>query len=279
MSRVKMIVRPNGARNISSVKNPPMLTKSTRRVAYYALHYGKEYLAWSIRSIQDSVEAIYIFYSATPSYGYSQGAPCPDTREELVAEANRFATKPIIWVDGAWANEGQHRDAALQRLQADGYGLVLVVDADEMWSPGAATRALDVATGADSTRRWMMRFTNFWKSFRWVIRDHFTPIRVVDLRHGLSPHDAMLDGIPGVLHFGYAQREELMRYKWTCHGHQAELRAGWMEKFFGWKEGDVDLHPCVNNLWAEAYPTAEEDLTRVEEVLRDHPYFGVDVIR
>lgn len=247
------------------------------QVAYYALHYGKEYLAWSIRSIQDAVDAVYIFYTPQPSYGHSQGARCLDTREELVAEAHRFATKPIHWIDGRWNGEGHHRDSALAYIADRGGHQVLVVDADEIWPPGYAKAALDYATQENSARCWLAQFTNFWRSFRWEVLDAFEPIRVVDLRHGQG--QARLPPDKHVLHFGYAQREELMHYKWTCHGHQTELRPGWLDKFRNWTPETTDLHPCVNNLWDRVHQVSDLVQNEIDAVLRDHPYYGVEIIR
>lgn len=250
------------------------------KAAYYALHYGQEYLAYSIRSIQDAVDVIYFFYTEKPSYGFKSRIACPDTREQLKAEVARFITKPHHWIEGSWSREWTHRDHALARAQQDGAEVVLVVDADEVWAPGAAEQALAHAYEQNRSRRWMANFTNFWKSFDWIVLDHFTPIRVVDLRHDNNTPDAILPAeIEPVLHFGYAQREELMGYKWTCHGHQKELRTGWREKFCRWTPEMIDLHPCVTNLWDRAHATPPETRALVQEILGDHPYAGVDVIK
>jgi hypothetical protein len=250
------------------------------QVAYYALHYGKEYLAWSIRSIQDAVDEIFIFYTPTPSYGHSAGIPCPDSREELVEQAYRFAAKPVHWIEGHWATEWQHRDFALHYIGSRlGLAQVLVVDADEVWAEGAAKRALYHVTDRNCAYAWMSYdFRNFWRSFDWMVHDRFAPIRIVDTRHHESTREALPEQF-SVLHFGYAQREELMRYKWTCHGHQDELRAGWIDRFVNWQPEDTDLHPVVNNLWAAATLTPESVRAEISTVLSDHPYFGVPVIR
>ena len=62
-------------------------------VASYVLHYGKEYLAWSIRSIQDCVDEIQILYSPRPSFSYQSSVPCPESEEELKAERYGGDTK------------------------------------------------------------------------------------------------------------------------------------------------------------------------------------------
>lgn len=248
------------------------------KVAYYAIHYGKEYLAWSIRSIQDAVDAIYIFYTDVPSYGFKSPYPCPDTREELKAQALRFATKPVYWIEGRWNSEHHHREEALRTIQQKhGPCQVLVVDADEIWPEGHAAMALEHVANSNSAYAWMANFWNFWRSFDYMVLDAFAPIRVVDQRHRAGSTGRLPDHIK-VLHFGYAQCENLMGYKWTCHGHQAELRPGWRERFVKWQPGDADLHPVVNNLWDKAHPTPPEVRLEIDKIMKDHPYYGIDVI-
>jgi hypothetical protein len=251
------------------------------RTALYALHYGKEYLAYSVRSIQDAVDQIVVYYTKRPSFGFAAPLPCPDTEAELFEEANRFLTKPLLWRTGTWSNEGEHRDAALEECRRLGAEQVLVVDADEVWDTRTASACLDYVRKADRAGRWTAQFRNFWRSWRYVVRDHFRPIRVVDLRHSLEVTldlPTEVQTVP-IFHFGYAQRLELMRYKWTCHGHQAELRDGWIDRFEDWKLGDVDLHPVVNDLWTEAYVVDREDREALERIMSDHPYAGWKLIK
>jgi hypothetical protein len=253
------------------------------RIACYALHYGKEYLAWSVRSIQDAVDEIHIFYSERPSYGFTEeSAVCPDTEEELRAEASRFATKPIQWHRVQASTEGEHRNHMHRLAKNRGAKLYLVVDSDEVWDPEGAKHTLDVVEAENRAGRWLARFQNFWRSFEWTVADGFRPIRVVDLRHPLTV-DAYLDEAmqpAPVLHFGYAQSLALMRYKFTCHGHKAEFRPGWFEqKFCVWTPDGPhdDLHPCVNNLWRTEH-TSPEVLAMLDRIMPDHPYRALRVI-
>lgn len=252
------------------------------RVALYTLHYGREYLAHSIRSVQDAVDQILIHYAPTPSFGHTQGLPCPDTEEALYAAAHRFATKPIVWRRGTWGNEWQHRDAAYADAQLAGATHAVVVDADEVWDPHALATAFTAIEQAPVRHgRWMATFANFWRSFHWMVHDHFTPIRFIDFAKGLHDQPVLLpaEAQPApVYHFGYAQRVELMRYKWTCHGHQLELRPGWFDRFLRWQPEDTDLHPVVNHLWDRAHRTPDIVETALARILPDHPYAGLAII-
>lgn len=255
------------------------------RVACWALHYGKEYLAWSVRSVQDAVDQLHVFYSAKPSYGFTSPLPCPDSREELLAAAQRFATKPVIWHDIIAGSEGEHRDLMLDHARRAGAQQMLVVDADELWDPAAARAALDAVAAANSAGRWLARFCNFWRSFHYVVHDGFRPVRIVDLRHPLHVDEYLTEAMQPapVYHFGYAQSEATMRYKWSCHGHQDELRPRYLdEKFLSWQPENAelltDLHPCVKGLWERAFPVDADDKEHLHALLGDHPYRGRNLI-
>lgn len=243
------------------------------RIAYYALHYGKEYLAWSIRSIQDAVDQIHIFYTPTPSYGHrTPGFTCPDTESELKEQAHRFAAVPIVWHQGQWTTEGAHRSAIYDVANQLNVNQALVVDADEVWLPGAAQAALDIASlrGAGCIG---VPFIHFWRSFHWVCRDHWMPIRVLNFNRSKYSTEFVHE-IPHVNHFGYAQSYALTAYKWSCHGHRDELRSNWLERYRDWRPGDVDVHPTTHNIWAPA----SFDAASLDSVLYDHPYRHLELI-
>lgn len=252
------------------------------RMACYALHYGAEYFAWSVRSVQDAVDEIHVFYTDVPSYGFSEGLPCPESEELLRAEAHRFLTKPLIWHKIQACNEGEHRNHMIRVARERGAESYLVVDADEIWDTQSAIATLEAVSKADCAGRWLASFANFWRSFKYEVHDHFMPIRVVDMRHPIDK-DAYLtpemQPLP-VYHFGYAQSLRLMEYKFSCHGHKAEFKPGWYQnKFVNWTPETRDMHPCVNNLWEKAFDTKPETLANVRRILFDHPYLDVELIK
>ncbi len=250
------------------------------QVAYVALHYGCEYLAWAVQSVQDAVDEIHVFYVPQPSYGHAQGGPCPDSREDLEREARRLCGKPLFWHDcGPFGNEGQHRNFAVTALQHRGAHQILILDADEVWPEGEAKRTLHAATHANRAGSWTVPFIHFIRSTTHAVKDHFRPVRILDLRHAHAIQEHVGDEYGPILHFGYAQRDELMRYKWTCHGHQAELRPDWMERFMNWTPETRDLHPVVIGLWDQAERVDDVMVAKVAKALHLHPYLDVDVIR
>lgn len=251
------------------------------RIAYYALHYGKEYLGWSIRSIQDAVDAVHILYTDKPSFGHTTNEPCPESKAELIMESARFykdkELPPVIWHHGNWDGEGAHRDAICQIARDHSAEMILVVDADEIWARGEAKKVLDDVWNRNEARDGLASMIHFWRSFSWVCRDECRPVRTIDLRH--EKGTMYLSQQKPVYHMGYAQREAIMRYKWKIHGHQNELRKGWLEeKFLGWKPGVTDVHPtCELDFWTPE-ATDPETMAELQRVLGDHPYWGTEII-
>ena len=251
------------------------------RIAYYALHYGKEYLAHSIRSIQGAVDEIHVLYTAKPSFGHGTDAANPDTLEELKREAARFAAKPVIWHPGTWHHEGQHRDAIIDVARNRGASVVVAVDADELWDPATLKASLDSVEHAPrpGVGRYRARFVHFFRSFGYICRDACAPERVIDVRAfpGEIGHLGEAQDCP-VYHFGYAQSEALMRYKWKIHGHQSDLRPGWIDRFVGWRPGDLDVHPTNDRGFWNPEPTDPATAEVLARLLGDHPYYGLEII-
>jgi hypothetical protein len=255
------------------------------RVGVMAVHYGKEYIAWAAGSLATACDEVHVFYTPTPSFGFNEGAQCPDTEEELMSETKRFVGSQLKWHRlERVSNEGQHRYIMLDTVErAVGKNtLVAVADADEVWHPSTLEFSLKFVEGASCAGRWLARFHNFWRSWEWTVRDSFRPVRIVDLRHPLhvdSYLDEQMQPHP-IYHFGYAQTLATMRYKFTCHGHKAEFKPGWFDKkFLPWTpNGDhEDLHPCVNNLWT-AEQTDGDTLAVLDQLLTDHPHQHLKVI-
>lgn len=249
-----------------------------RVVACIPLHYGREYLAYAVRGIASVVDEVHAFYSPTPTYGHGGGIVCPDTEDDLKREAERFH-RPVYWHVIQAGTEGEHRDHMLRVARERGADIVFPVDADEVWDPEAARASAEAVYRCNRAGRWLCSFLHLWRSFNWVVEDGFRPIRVVDLRHSLDVDESLSleDQRAPILHFSCAQSEVITRYKWTCHGHQSELRPGWLDRFFAWQPGDGDTHPTVNNLWTPR-PVTEIERALIEKNVGDHPYAKVERI-
>ncbi len=253
-------------------------------IAYFALHYGADFLAWSIRSIQNAVDEIHILYTPYPSFGQSTDLICPETEEQLKKEAYRFLAqgKPLFWHTGRWSNEGSHRNTILQIAKDRNARLILVVDADELWDPDTAAKALiDSETYHSEAHIIRARFIHFWRSLHWACEDPSLPARIInpwvkqEKEWYISPQEYP------VLHFGYAQNIEITKYKQDIHGHKNEWRQGWFEnKFKAWHPGSdiIDVHPtCHQDFW-HPRPTPPKVKELVDKLLYDHPWYGKDLI-
>lgn len=238
-------------------------------VAYYALHYGAEWLYWSMRSVKPFVDDIVVVYSPVPSHGHGTDATPPDDREVLRHLAGRF---DAVWVDilgSRW--EGDHRDEAVMVCEDLGADIVLVVDHDEIWEPGHLQECIEYVTENDA-RNYRVPFQHYWRSVGWVCHDLAQPVRL----HYLNGEgDDYIPTKGKVHHYGYAQSSKLVEYKWKIHGHLAELRPNWyQEKFLKWRPGMIDVHPTNVNFW-----TPEPfDRTTLEDLIGDHPYYQMDII-
>lgn len=244
-------------------------------VGFTALHYGADYLSHAIRSVAPAVDQWVVAYTSTGSHGHQAAVPCPETEAELRAIAEAACAEsgtPLLWYGGQWRYEGQQRDSVFQMVpDAD---LVIVVDADEVWEPMAVESV--IYQGARmKARSGRVPFRHFWRSFGWVCRDAAQPVRVI--RPSMHNDDAYLS-VPPVNHFGYARKPADIAYKIQTHGHKGEWRPEWYEQtFLPWRPGngrDSDLHPTNRDFWtAEPY-----DRQQLPDVLRGHPYWGMEVI-
>lgn len=250
--------------------------------------YGKEYLAWAVRALNEVVDQFLFLYTPTPSFGHSTNVPCPDTRDEMYREAHRWAQKPIRWVEGVYRNEGEHRDTAFPIAKELGAKQILVFDSDEVYDPEMAQQALKVSEAyPEGIVR--VRFIHFFRSFRWVCKDPCMPVRIFNIgadgrpkpgEHYLSPQ------LHPVFHAGYAIRFPLMRWKWLIHGHLNEMKPNWMvEKYFNFQPGvTTDVHPCngydpnTKRYFWQPEPTDPETLAVLGRQLHDHPLFSQDLI-
>jgi glycosyltransferase involved in cell wall biosynthesis len=239
-------------------------------LSYYPIHYGAEYLNASIRSIDPLVDKIIILYTPSPSYGHQTNIACPESEEELRAIAESSSSK-IEWMNiGGSTNEGRHRGIAF--AQSAGYDIMLPVDADEIWETASLERCIKETYDGSSWRRNVSGFVNFWKSFNWACYDGFQPARVFNLNRD----NLIEETIQGTIyHFGYAQSDKIMNYKFEIHGHKSEIKPGWLENtYYGWEPGKTDLHPTCG-VWTEA---VHFDKNTLPDVLKEHPNFNKEII-
>jgi len=242
-------------------------------IAYTALHYGAEYLEWSIRSVIDCVDEYHVLYSTIGSHGHRVNERPPDTKAELYNAARRAAQKKLRWHDGVWAFEGAQRDSIYTyQPKAD---CVLVLDADEVWGEGLARMALDVSAAGEA-KDWTVPIIHYWRSFRrCVLHDPAFPVRIIYPQRapllGTIPHDADQHVIN---HFGYAQRVETVEYKLKVHGHKNEMNGKWYNEVF-LTNRQYDCHPVGSDWWN---PQTVDPLQYMPAWMQEHPNFHKELI-
>lgn len=220
-----------------------------KTIAYVCLHYGKGYLGAAIQSMIDHVDEMWLLYSTKPSHGHSTDAKNPDTRDELYEIAKSAAGAKFRWHDGEYQHEGLHRDK-IKELVPDA-GMIYVLDSDEIWTD-------KVHAMVDSERGYpgayiTIPFIHFYRTLHHaVLHDPAAPPRVLfpqatrrDLHLG-----ANLD--TPIIHLGYAQPAETIRYKLKIHGHRNELRCSpdeYVDKIYLDRSRWNDVHPVGSEFW------------------------------
>ncbi len=248
--------------------------------ACYIVHYGAEWLKWSLRSIIEHVDNVHIFYTPFPSHGHATDLICPESKQDITNSIKGwFNYSDFHWHDcGKFAHEGEHRTFAVETCTQQGADIVLVVDADELWDYDVLHRALIAARNIDM-RVFRIGMRHYWRSLKWVCDDQAMPTRII--KPHIQPSDEYYfgDDIGKVHHMGYAQSEAIIKYKMDIHGHKNEWRKEWYEdKFLAWAKGYVDdVHPTNLHYWT---PTRVDPATNKElDILcNDHPYRNLEII-
>lgn len=244
-------------------------------VAYTALHYGKSYLASAIRSVIDTVDEWWILYSDVGSHGTRTDIPCPDTREELLAIAQAAAGSKLGWVDGRWGRETDQR-SMIHELAPDA-DVILVVDSDEIWPDGLASRIVadyeKQANWYGVIRHLQIPMIHYWRSFyRAIVHDPAAPVRVIfpKVEQGNGSLAARIN------HFGYAQPPDIIRYKLQTHGHIHEFRrdVDWFNDVF-MANRQTDCHPIGSEWWN---PETVNPWDYLPVWMQEHPFANLEVI-
>ena len=238
-------------------------------LGYIPLHYGAEYLEQAIKSIAPVCDKIIVLYTKTPSYGHTTDIECPEQEWQLKFIALN-ASEKVEWKSyNRFAYEGHHRSEIFKFTE--GYDMMVTVDADEVWDTQSLRQALEDASLLDNRHIQVNGFVHFWKSFNTICKDGFLPVRI----HNLKSSNEVQGCVNGTIyHFGYAQKDEIMIYKWMIHGHQNELRPGWMEKYINWTKGENDVHPVAIGIW-NPEPFDKENLP---DSLKEHENYNKEDI-
>lgn len=233
-------------------------------LSYMPCHYGGEYMDAAIKSAEPYCEKIIILYTDKPSYGYGTNVGCPESEDELKNIA--YSASPKVEWRKIYANgEGQHRGLIFRIAEQGKYDGVLTFDADEVF--GDLTQWMPILHASKARNIGFTNYYNFWRSFNYVCKDGFAPIRYINLHN----KDGQENFPVPVYHFSCAQRMEIMEYKLLVHGHRSEIRNNWLKDVYqAWTPdnnfGNLHLVSYIPPLWnAEPF-----DKTTLPEILRQH---------
>jgi hypothetical protein len=241
-------------------------------VAYYPIHYGSDYLGYSLKSIYDHVDQIHILYTDRPSHGHGTRLANPDNLDKIKQASMLFGDpkNKIIWHHGHWSNEGQHRDTIFGIAAKANANMVLAVDTDEIWDAQVLENAIKKAY-AGNCRYNLIRMLTFWRSFHKVATDEMMPVRII-MPNAPVGHN-YLEG--RVYHFGYARTIDNIEYKLSIHGHRNEWRQDWIHTFKEWPNSrNTDLHPTCHGMW----DLTDFDKSTLPHYMHQHPYYNLERI-
>lgn len=243
--------------------------------AYIPLHYGSEYLYYSIKSFEPLVEKIIILYSKYPSFGSNTTLRNPDNEDQL-KEIAYSASNKIEWVRVTEKQEGLHR--GIHRRYFNECDIMFTSDADEVWWTDKLEEAIKVVSDDKQHKSFGVQGkVDLWRSFNWQMIDWFAPVRFTKNRgQGQRNIDCPY------LHFGYAQTMPVIEYKMSIHGHMGDIRSvhgspdKYLEKIRNWKPGQENyFHPASKDIWEKAEPY---DKQKMPDLMKGHPFYDLEII-
>jgi len=244
--------------------------------SYTIVHYGKDYIAWALRSIFPFVEQAHVFYTPHPSHGHSSNIRPIETASEIAEEAQQFNYQDkLVWHNQSGIRyEGNQRDDAVKVCKDSGADIIIVLDVDEIWHSNVLEESLDIVINGNA-RNWLINFTHLWRSFNHCCRDQGWPVRFIDLRQDNDSVGYIPKELGDIYHFGYAVTDKVMEYKWNIHGHKNELRSGWLHNQWLSILPVEDCHPTNERGFWNTEPFDKNELPHF---MRQHPFFHLDRI-
>ena len=276
--------------------------------AVYCVYNEEEYIEYSLRSILDFVDRIYVLLGAAPYSAYNAKAreqfQVPD-RTEAIVRTLAQAHPTITLIKGVWDSEREHRNAVLTRCFREGFEYYFLVDGDEIYRQDHLANLREDLAAHPEAGQFIIKCDLFWRSFRyripaqdlaWMPRRIFKLTRWSELGKSHLPVPLRcrftgnnktnswgtvyhLDPQRVIFyHFSFARRPEKMREKLLTYSHAHEILDGWFERvWLRWpKQRDMrDLNPVDPPKLPQA---VLRDVSDLPEVLRAHPYYHQEII-
>lgn len=275
--------------------------------AVYCIYNEEEYLAYSVRSVLPAVEQVILCLGSAPYTAYAKESTSlflPDGTETIVDTLAREFPQKIQVIKGTWSSQMEHREAGLSRCLELGMDYHFLVDGDEVYRPDHLEKIRRTLQDHPAAGTFIVKCHTFWRSFRyrippevltWRPRRIFKLTRRVRLLGLPLPHRLRFVGTNDLnsqgtvheflpqeaafYHFSYARSPARMREKLATFPHAQEILSGWYERV--WLDWPADrqrrnIHPTDPAKFPEALLQPLEDLP---EIMKTHPYYGLDIIR
>jgi hypothetical protein len=221
----------------------------------------------------DAVDEYHVLYSPLGSHNGRKPVDLPpgEDARTLYEIAHDAAGSKLRWYTGMdWNTEGEQRDTIF-RLAPDADRIVCL-DYDEVWSVGLVDAVVAASASRPDVRDWRVPMIHLWRDLHHaILHDPAYPVRVINPHAPLGTsatfdaeaHDAAkrelltrtLEHVPEfhtrIVHGGYAISPELMKCKWTTHGHLNEYRRDidWLHDRYLNPTATRDLHPVGSDYW------------------------------
>jgi len=279
-----------------------------RIAAVYCVYNEDEYIEYSIRSIYDFVDRIYILLGTAPYSAYNAKAreefKSADQTEAIVRSLATRMPKIVLHA-GVWDSEIQHRNHGMRLCWKEGFDYYFLIDGDEVYSDRCLRNLREDIEAHPEAGQFIIKCDIFWRSFRyripadalaWMPRRVFKMTRLSELgkSHLPLPIRCRFTGnnktnswgkvvhleTSRVIfhHFSYARSPEKMREKLRTYSHAHEIPSDWFDRvWMHWPQQRSmrNLNPADPPKFAEAVRMDLEDLP---EVMLDHPYYGKEII-
>lgn len=274
--------------------------------ACYSIYNEEEFIEYSIKSVYDAVDHIIICLGLAPWNAYNPAVreqfQKRDRTEEIVGALTRDDPKYIVR-KGIWDSQVAQRQTALDVCWELGVDYYFLVDGDEVYRPDHLQVIRDEIEAHPDVGTFFIKCSVPWRSFRYRIPYWgvtWTPWRIFKLtrarkilglpvpyrcavtgpnrinssgpRYLVPPHKAIF------YHLGYARSTERMRLKLAASSQCQRFAPDWFERVWDrWPHDRTmkNLQPLDPDGLPEAVAYDPSDLP---EVLRDHPYWDLDVI-
>jgi len=282
------------------------MTRPLNIAAVYCVYNEEEYIEYSIRSIYEFVDRIYVLLGQGPYSAYNPHARATFSaadRTEAIVRTLADRLPKIQLVNGLWDSELDHRNAGVRLCRKEGIRYYFLVDGDEVYHRDHLKNLQEEIETHPHVGQFIIKCDTFWRSFHYRIPARelsWRPRRIFKLtRHrrllGIPfPYRLRFKGINDLnslgslyefppeeaifYHFSYARSPSRMREKLATFPHAREILNGWYEKVWAAWPGQREM-PNIHPTDPPKFPRAvRQPLTDLPAVMRAHPYYGLDVI-